>query len=214
MNIKNINQRTVDIVFGYIRQCKKSRQFKEIHIIPDLVIYTILYFYYIREEFGVCGDNLKINKLKDILTCIEWKNTYKGAYGYIDITIKNIIYIWNFKILNVSRQEMFIGIESSKNKIHTNQDWIWSKDYYLYDCNNKLWTSHGGNKGYGEKFEKNDELKMIINTNKKTIEYYKNDISLGIAFKDIKITENKIYHMFVSANFANDSIQLINFSVL
>ena len=66
---------------------------------------------------------------------------------------------------------------------------------------------------YGEKFYKDDLIKMEVNTKEKTIKYYKNDKDLGIAIYNINFKNNIKYNLAISMDFKSDCVKLINFKV-
>ena len=217
--VKNIDQVTKDIVFGYIRQC-------EINLLPNnntffnissLIKFICIIYYWRQEYFTSHGSCSKLNDEKDIVTNTEYKTN--TVYGNININNKiSCIYLWTFKIINwwIPTGQIFIGIDSSNKKFieknftsHYNHK---NPVYYAFDSDGyKISTDdQWADNEYGKQCKSGDIVKMEVNILNKTITFYINDKCYGIAYKNIDF-ENKTYNMAVSMHGSTDSVQLIAF---
>ena len=110
----NCDQRTTDIVTGYIRQCQKLLSNDNVYYnIPSLVTYLCLNFYWIREYFTDHGEMIQLNKDKNIAK--QHKYGYGNVYGNITIDNKPCIYIWTFKVIKTCNDMMIELIHQTKN---------------------------------------------------------------------------------------------------
>ena len=122
----------------------------------------------------------------------------------------NVIYEWIIKIISCSAW-ITIGIDCSNQK-HINCDFSdrTENNYYAYGSAGYVYCHKTRSRAspYGTDFEKNDEIKMVLNTKNKTLKYFVNNIDQTIAFKDIDLINNK-YH-FAVCFFSGSSVELIS----
>ena len=80
--IKFIEQTTKNLVNGFVHE-SQSLLPKDNHyfIIPSLVIYTILYYFYDPERFDQCDQGIKLNEERTIATHSLSDGDYKSIYG-------------------------------------------------------------------------------------------------------------------------------------
>ena len=157
--IDGIDQKTKNIVFGFIRQFEKN--YELIHNIPDLVIFTCLAFYRMAEFFSKCGDSVTISGLnKDILTNTQdgnsWGNT---SYGNIwhnsmdKIIIKWTLFMKKFNYGTTKRNDESGGLGHNilfgivTQDCHENEDFseLIGHQNYMYSNDGGKWE-HGSYK--------------------------------------------------------------------
>ena len=189
-SITKIDNRTKLIVNGYIRLETKYH-------IPSLIIHIIIWYFWMNERFSICGSTMKINCDGDIVRATKaLRNT---AYGtvFIDMNIP-LICLWRIKILKYqyekySQYHIFIGI-SSTNREYLNYGYQQSRynhgSYNTMGCIQKKGMAKP--RTFGQSFKENDIISMELNTMNKTLKFYKNDKSQGIAFTNIP-TKYKYY---------------------
>ena len=121
LQIKTIDVRSKNTVFGFIRESQSLFDTETQCYIPDVVGYIVLMYCYIAEYFTVYGSNIEYNQstntIKYISSC---HGQHETAYGNINIdTNDNCIHRWTLRIINDECYEIFIGIDSS-NKSYIN----------------------------------------------------------------------------------------------
>ena len=201
-NVRDIDQRTKDLVFGY------ARMFNTDSIIPMEICYICLLFYYcIPEYFVQCGKEMEIissdennGKINDIAQIKNKEDRWSWIPIQGNMIINpaknpNAIIQWTVKI-NIKFS--MIGIHSSYS-LHNNDP-----DYHWYGASN-----------YDDQFRKGDIIKMELNVPKRQLIYYKNDKLSKVAFDNIKL--NKKYHLAITAHtvsaLVKDNVELIDFDI-
>ena len=218
MKIANIDQKAIDVVSGYIRQCQKLLPKNNIYYtIPSLVEQMCITYYWIHEYFTVYGDNITLDKINNIASSILDEYNIETIYGNIIIDDKPIIYKWIFKILKLE-SIIIIGIDSS-NKQFCNGDYATKRNtnsYYSYGSDG-LKFGHNESEQfevegeYGYCFKTGDIVIMELNVFDKTLGYYINNKYFGIAFDNIDF-KNRYYNIGVMFVAAENSIQLTEFN--
>ena len=211
--LKNIDQRTKDIVIGYIKQCQLLLpQNNTYYNIPSLVRHLCMAYYLIKEYFTKHSKDIELNENGSIAT--NTASDFRSAYGNIVIDGELLmIYKWWFKILRAS--VICIGIDSS-NKKHIDVDYSNPEINYCnfgaYYCGGKKYGHDLAYNGvdYGDAWGEDEVIKMELNTKKRTLQFHVNDKNQGIAFKDIDF-KNKTYHMAIAMYGEQDSLELIDF---
>ena len=207
-HIKTMNQTSKCIVFGYIHESQAISPSNNPYFnIPPLVSYWCLLYYYQREYFQTHSKEITLNESKDIATVIE--NPLFGNKMIFGITTLDMyskyMYIWQFKIIHVAThwgRTIQIGI--CKN----DDDHLYCayESDGLKKCDAMLFSQ-----SYGRRFEPNDTIRMEVNTKHYTIEFYKNDVSQGIAQKDIKFTAKTKYRMAILMPELGNSVQIMDY---
>eukprot|EP01084_Bolivina_argentea_P187040 322270_1 len=209
--LKQISQRTQDIVFGYIREIQKDHSFQQA---PELIGFVCLAYYYLSEYFDTIGANAEIDEEKTTITNTHKQYRYASAYGRIKIlSTETGIHKWKFKI-NGSKEYMSIGIEEDGFK-NLNQGVHFRKGIsYALMCtggttkNGKLNSSYLPN-GY----KKGDIVEIILNLSNKTISFIVNDQHNGEpAYKNILQRESLSYRMIVCTFDKGDGATLLDYS--
>ena len=120
------------------------------------------------------------------------------------------------KYYKLKEDALCIGIDAS-NKKYINDDFSSRYNnkcyfYAYYDKGPKYShkCSYNG-ESYGKLWEASDTIKMELNTNKKTLKFYVNNVDQGIAFDEVDFENNTKYNMAIFLYQKNDSIQLIDF---
>ena len=160
--IKSIGQEWKDLITGFIKEMSDNEGNDDI---PSLIVYTCLLLYYHRESFNNVGTNVNINNLKnEIWSDGTGRNQEVPTYGKMEIDMikdKNKKFEWIFKIKRISaeRSRILIGIDNCIGN----------------EC--KVRIGHGSYRSYRNdtKAKNGDEIKMILDVNRKQLEFYINN---------------------------------------
>ena len=197
--MKNVDQRSKDTVFGFIRQ---QNQLFDLQI-PSIILFICLQFYYLKEYFIKIGDGMILNENKNIIILTEdnKKNKYsyykRTVYGNISTSNSNSnhkIYKWHIKILQC-KLNIYIGLDSSPQE-HINTDFSNDsknkyKFYALTTHGDLYWRRSSDNSGtnvyykYENRIKTGDNVIIEYNTKTQSMIYYKNGQNLGVAYNDI-----------------------------
>lgn len=159
-----------------------------------------------------------------------------ALYGNVDIARdrKKYKYIWNFRCWNIKpfRGPMCIGIAvrtkespnrcvtSYYNPYHYSLITRWrplSGDSHFMCFGRGPMNSGMCNKDHDhdpkDEFKTGDEIRMELNTKKKSLIYYKNGDKVGTSIKNIQLSKDIAYNMAVSMNRGKYCVELISFEV-
>ena len=204
LNIKDIDRKTKNIVFGYIR---KSSDINDIEM-PMVIKCMCLVYYFMREKFTQNeSNNTMISSTDDIYLQNDIaisKYNRGNVYGTVLIDFKQFVNVeWTFKIK--SGGNIGIGLHSMSCK---------------YPFISYGWTSHGIQflrlNGYGmcnqQRFNKNDVIKMELNTQDKILQFYRNkERKPQVIIKNINGNCNYKLGILMLNN--ESSIKLIDFKI-
>ena len=177
---KDIDQRTKDLVFGFIHLSNLQST------IPTEICYLCLLFYYlIPERFVLCGDGLQISssdenngKVDDIIKIVIETKSWKWVLAHANMIINpkdnpDIIVEWTIKC---DMEFVIIGIHQS-----------YDEDYVKYK-----WYGVGD---FNYNFAKGDEIKMVFDATKQKLIFYKNG---ELSKKEVNnIDISKQYHLLI-----------------
>ena len=131
--LDNIDQRDRDVVNGYIREWVHSNN----AIVPDLVIYTILSFYYFV-LFGDCSADLKLcGKNHNTLTKNNNQSSYMSSAYASSWIPSNTGAVIKWKIINHKggHDNLLIGLINKNHHHNINKDieaiYIAMVDHYI-----------------------------------------------------------------------------------
>ena len=99
--IKFVEQREKDLVGGFVHESQLLfPDDNHYFVIPSLVIYTILYYFYDPERFDECHEGIKLNERGTIATHTLPDGDYKSVYGtrLISPDSKHT-YEWKFRLV-------------------------------------------------------------------------------------------------------------------
>ena len=202
------------LVHGYTRNMQKEIT----NVIPQPITIVCLAYHGLMDYFSIPGKYTKISGNGLIVTRNEnvsdsYDNTSYGS-KWIPSN-QDIIIKWTLRILcNESRGiGIFIGIynsDLSADKPFFTDD---KNIYYAWQNETRFYFSKNGYStiSYGEMYGEDDVIVMELNLKLKTIEFYKNGESQGIAFKDIVKNDDTRYKLFISMFSERDSVQIVNF---
>ena len=203
--IKTIDDRTKLLVFGYIRKSFQNS--------PDLVIFTCLSFYFIREYFATKGKYTKISSNGNVIEKITDDGWGSMAYGNIEITNKNKgIYEWHLDIID-DKSHIVIGIASG---IHISSSFHGSsKSYGLWSANGNRINTFCRDRTYSKKFGKGSiviiELDMTHHEKKK-LSFIINGKNEGVAFDNVSFkTDDTTYRLAVNMYYPGAKVKIIKF---
>ena len=234
--VKKIKQIYKNIVFGYVRTSQRklfsNLNNNPFYIIPVLVDYLCLLFYYEEEdEFNpkLRGRNIKISNNNKIINYYNIDSVHNNAstcYGkkVISSTINNT-YEWKFKMLKMENYSNYInnGIDNANGKWindapHTKKEkasymvWCGTKDYgvngYRWDRQTLFHINFPGFYHEGDiltmtlKFD-NDGGILIYEINGKKF-----------MFKNIVREKGLEYRLAVTLKQVNESVQMTEFKTI
>ena len=210
------DQRSKDLVFGYIRECNHQL------IVLEINLLCLIFYYCIPEKFIKCASMMKIlssdetdDKKSDMVKVFKEESVWimDNAHGNLIINPRNnpeMIVIWTIKI---NAKDSIIGI-------HSNYD---TKDILPYGesggtANYGWWGAEGQKLDINEtthsvaKFEDGDTIKMELNLSLQRLRFYRNGKLSDVGFNDIDMKTN--YHMMMRFQpYKGSSVQLIDFDI-
>ena len=206
--IKNVDQNTIDLVNGYIRDKQSLLPYEDnpYYVISSLVIHLILSFYFDPEYFATIQGHIKASNNNKI---ISMNGT---AYGNITVpsTIPRI-YTWKFKILKC-KTDIYVGITSKigQHGAFCYQD---RRSYCAYLPGGRV-TNCSLTRDYPFKnINNNSIVEMILDLKKKELSYCIDGKHLGAAYENIDTGENIKYRMAVYMHYVSTKMELIGFDV-
>ena len=181
------------LIFGFIRQ--SEIEFDK--IIPPLISWTCLMFYWMNEYFEFIGDTviasenqLTITSMGDAIDC--WQNTSFGKQ--IIQSTNEGIYKW---ILSVIGGDAVIGISDS-DQIRTDNHFAWDNhtNYYalVSRSGSKVWKKNNDTEveDYCDRDEGTAEkmIAVILNLKLRQISFEIDGVDKGVAIENIKCTRD------------------------
>merc|ERR1712228_93361 len=205
-------------VFGFIREAQQQlfgSNDDSYHIIPDLVTYITLNFYYERVFWEKINKRFTLSEDNKTLTCD--KKTRKQLQGWDNASFVNIeidsmqpcIAKWTLRI-DKSKHHVMIGIIGGR--LTTDVGLFESYDYAYWSASGE---SRGGLnaswKSYGDKFKDGDVIDCILDLKKKEISFHKNGIDQGVACEDVQCDKDFKFRLGVSVYFEGGQCSIIDF---
>ena len=220
--IKFLDQKEKDLVNGYVHesQCLFPKD-NHYCIIPSLVVYTILYYFYDPERFDQsgCGTGIVLSEDKKIATHTLERGKFKSVYGTKLIQRDaDVVYEWKFLATSIpDGLYLAIGIHSFENhkKIIDEDFSTYSphhgeRSYFWAVAEDGLPFSNQGNSTANTcEWKEGDTIIMILDTEKKTLSYGTNDNEVVVLF-DGNILYEETY-MAITMGIEGLSIELISF---
>ena len=214
-DLKIIDERTKDLVKGYIR-----KSVNEDSIIPSLVASICILFYHLREFFSICGDNMVISDcFTKLTTKVDELVGPASCYGIVPINPKmTCIYSWEFKRICTNSRRALIGIASDKSIL--NETFQGESCYFYGVTSDGCRIAHDYEEDWSSRqlftlWKPGNILTMIINTKKRNFAISFNGEPDKIVYEDIKFEEGIDYFMAVS-NYGDpddiNCIQLVSFT--
>ena len=221
--LKSIDHATDHLLHGYIREGEKLLKNHESVVIPPLVIYTVLMYYWLKEYFAVINDekvSLSNDKMKLGFKVGSWTNSSFGNFK-IDSMCNNI-YKWRLKIESAGSENLLFGISSGND---TEQVFVWDLNAFFYGVNafNGEKITHKENRSgkfdfdatkYISRIGCNDEVKIVLDLSNKCISFCVNDEDKGIAFDNVKCEKGLEYRLVVSSCSESISIELLDLEII
>ena len=218
--LEDVDDKTDCMVNGYVRQSEELLNEDESTIIPPLIIYTILMYYWITKEYFdiINEDHVSLSKDKLTLRFIGqgWHNS---NFGKVKIhSTSDVICKWKFKCHGPDGGwNVLFGITTGNDK---HQVFVWDKKAKFHGVNGYTGHSyHSTEKGkhesrqYGCSFSGGDAVEMILDLSKKQLSFVLNDEDQGIAADDVKREDDLEYRAVVSFCTQGTSVELISFEI-
>ena len=237
--VKDADDYIKNIVNGYIHTSQSSLPHKQnqYYIIPPLVGYLIIAYYYNPEYFALFPEDVTINDEKTIVTHNPdgYKDMGISIFGNVKISQKlcSSKFIWTFKISEARPGlAIAIGIDANLAKIVNDLfDCNGSADRPFYAYEAEFYTSYGSTRetaklnvhvpndmrvidvDYGICYaqeNKENILKMELDTKNKTLRYFVNEKDQGIAVNNVMLDNDEEYTLAISMD-KNVTVQLLQF---
>ena len=214
-DVKFIDARTKDCVYGFMREAQKSLPDDNIYYtIPTLVIHWCLLYFHVQE----CFDPDLVHKtysLQQDNSLLTKKYSTNNSSAYLSKKVNKGVHCWRFELMNVDPDlyTITIGVWKTRHEIDTSKGILTNREVYGWVC-----TDDGDEPSlidcdeYGEKScQKGDIIDMILDLNKFELRYCVNDKDYGVAYEGIEQTE---YRVVVDMFNEDDSIKLISYKQL
>ena len=213
-SLSKVDKKTEYTVFGFIRQSETEMD----KIIPPLISWTCLMFYWMNEYFEIIGDTIDASKDNSTITATkatqDWGNANFCAQR-IQSTNEGI-YKWT---LLMTGDDIVIGIsDADGTKISDAFAWDNDANFYGILCKSgyKVWNGkHGTDMAqYYDSIGDTDIIKIIIvqlNTKLKKISFEVNGMDKGVAFENIKCGDDIYYRLAVTLEENGNKVELIKY---
>ena len=197
--LNKINNKTKYTVYGFISESQLLLSFKEntFYIIPELVTYICLSYYYIGDKWDPKAMSRKI-ELNDETNTVKQKD-HGSACVYLTNIVESGTHHWKFKIIRYNPGNVgwytTIGVhivpQNEKDKLEC-ESYISSGGNCAYGfctSTNRVINFDTGmvdnSKYYGKLVQTGDIVDMHLDLNKYILRYAANDKDYGIAYDDI-----------------------------
>ena len=221
--LKQVDIRTELLVNGYVRVIIDTLGGHTLfENVPNYIHSLCMLFYFVYEYFDIIGkgvsvsdDRSRITRNSDVDPSNRYLNTSFGKTKILSMESK--IYRWEIKIHKGSR---FVTIGISSNYDHRDKHFVKTissvSDKHIYYAYN----GYGGIKADVDEgivvYSKaaghvRDIIELELDLIEKKITFYKNGISQGVAFTDIKVGDDIVYRLSVSLGGKDNKVSIINF---
>ena len=213
----NMDNDTDCLIHGYIKENERILQNDNTDIIiPPLIIYTCLMYYWIREYFDDY-EPAQIIRSDDKLTIKTKQCGYShSSFGKTKIdSLSDGIYEWKLKIVEEirhgvgSRISAILGVSTCDDTTSA----FWKDDKklsYSYNGYGQKY-SHCNITNYATGYKSGDTVGIILNLWNKQVSFSVNEKSQGVAFKNISYGADIQYRLSVSFASADMSIEIVDF---
>ena len=214
-DVKTINNGTKYCIYGYVRRAQNTLPSDDsvYYTIPELVIYWILLYYFVREEFDEknMSEYYKISDDNKIVTRVKLG---AGAV-YLKAIARRGIHRWKFKLRHCNTQNYYfvIGVWKMHHPLEIDVNmYSYHISSYFHGWIVNYSKGTGGELTrftYGKRNCRTDDIiEMTLDLDDRSLAYNVNDESFGIAHKNIEQTE---YKAVISTNWTEDSIEFISY---
>eukprot|EP01084_Bolivina_argentea_P115112 204780_1 len=222
--IKQIDNNTKLILFGFIRQSQHELMNKHkedtFYIIPDLITYACLLFYYTDEYFAksnlaeiIISDNKQTITKRNapFVSKFGWDNT---SYGNLWIdSNENKIIIWTLKMNRTSGDDICIGIVPTDDDMHEDFTLQCANNYSF--CTNGIFMASGIHHPAHSVIScrQGDTIQFILDLIESKLKINIIDQDKNCVLCDtIRKAPNIKYKLAISLHYCDDSVTLINYS--
>eukprot|EP01084_Bolivina_argentea_P120790 214139_1 len=196
--IKQIDIKIRYLIFGYARESQKLLPNNTSYWnIPELIKFTILSYYHIKDEWDKMNTDSSYIIVDDCIT--KGENTNVGKYGgdktaFLKHMVSDGIYKWSFKIENMLQpgkwNDFIIGIYSTDlnfDKVRE-QSFCYESGIAFVASKGQIFTApcnYDAKRDYGVKCKNNDVIDMELNMNKLQLKFIINGTDYEKAY-DLK----------------------------
>ena len=215
VNIKDVDQKTKDIVFGYIHRMESSLNFE---LIPPLVSHLCLLFYYIQEFFAqIRNDYFKLSQNKLKVTNISQKGVGFDhsilLNKWIDSTSKCIVK-WTFIVNDICQgfsHPIGIGLTSIDKGPHHDFANANDKPNYAIYLGTQAYKNNHFVDRTSHHFFVDKKAIFVLDLQKKTFGYHNEKKGQFITvFTNIETSPNIKYKMVIQMKRTGTELTLIH----
>ena len=223
-----VNQQAKDVVFGYCSRYESLLTTCNINnVIPPLVRYLCINYYGNPESFTTINPFRILTKNNTIATVhpnyITDPKSNQGLFGKIKIKpgrLKAKKYIWKFKILNNTIDQIMIGIDT----INDGKPFMGRNSHYFaignrsYKHNNPKSINFLSTYGQPVFLSSGGILTMELNETKKSLNYSfvvrDKDEPMRFGYRNVCLPSGIVFRLAVDLVGKDNSVELINFQEL
>ena len=210
--LKKIDKRTQFTVFGFVRdaQILLPSIDNPYYIIPDLVTYVVLNFYYQREFWYIVAQGFELSNHERTVTNTNARGWNNMSYVNVEVnSMEKCVAKWYIRIDKAVSRHVMLGIIG--RRITTDAGLFQPFDYGYWSSNGQTKSLGGAWRRYGARYEDNDEICCVLDLKKKEISWDKNGIKQGIASSNITCGVDIIYRLGISMYFKGSKCTIIRF---
>lgn len=213
-SIKNqVDEATMALMKGYIRKTEQEVE----KIIPPIIVYTCIMFYWMKEFFKIHGDTVTLSDDRLAVTLSSDTSNLKNAcFGAQLITsIDKVRHKWTLQI----KQWAPYGLIGVSDKTRTDTAFIWDKEAHYYGLGIKMQRTMRKNEDgtmnlkHPVQFPDIDsQFTLILDLNRQQILLGGNEQDVTVYFDNIACREDIHYRLAVSFGNKGDGIEIINYT--
>ena len=202
-DVKYVDDKSQKLLSGYLRNIYGDDVGDDDeHIIPDLVLNICLLFYFRGDHFAVILNGKRDTKQNFILSDEDMtvKKVDKGfgnLYGKNKIeSMSQTVCQWGIKIKNGLYVEL--GVSADEPDKYFYGHYRLPENTFVCNGNTFIYGTCKVNKNCSAlKWNDGDVVDIKLDLKKRNIEYFVNDESVGVMFKDIPVGDDMQYRLVI-----------------
>ena len=187
---KELDEKTQCLVFGFVKESQKLLSDSSSYWnISDLIIFIILSFYQIKDEWDEENSHKAYKIEDDILVKVDEENAWvKNRSAFMTQIVSKGTFRWKFKIVHIVEpgqwNDFIIGIiNANRNLKYVSTGFYCDSNGHGYDAGKgRLWNPSYDVTTYGIACKGNDIIEMELNMNELYLKYIINGKDYGKAF--------------------------------
>ena len=205
--LKEIDPKIRSVVFGFIREAQEIFPVNEnpYYIVPELITYMILNFYYARVFWDIIAEQYALSENKQTITKTMRHGWSNASYINIEVdSMEECIARWyvttdkcgtshndnyHVKVAIMGGAYSTKGLDTNRSDGGEKEDFVyWSYNGHLLSS-----ISNMGRANYSPKWKEKDVICCILDLKNKEISFELNGENVGIACKYIKCQDGWKY---------------------